>query len=183
MRKISVFISSYFPLYILVILQNFNKLLSDITAAIATLVLILLSVYGLYVSCALIWGGKGISSWIPKDSGVDNSTGDSLINYIMAYIVPLSSFKIDQFFPSMVVNIILFVIIGILYIRLNLLYLNPLLALLGYLPIIGAKSSNIYLTNFKSSELEDLLSNGRRVKVKFIGDRILLISKGRNRYK
>ena len=58
---------------------------------------------------------------------------DTIISYIMTYIIPIVTVNsISKY--EIIVNILLFILIGYLYIRLNLLYLNPLWSMFGYIP-------------------------------------------------
>lgn len=58
--------------------------------------------------------------------------GENLVSYVMTYIVPLTTLSVCSKFSDFLGNIILFLIIMILYIRLDLTYLNPVLILLGF---------------------------------------------------
>lgn len=54
---------------------------------------------------------------------------DSIVSYVMTYIVPLTSLSYSSQLSEYVSNILLFILIMILYIRLDLVYLNPVLML------------------------------------------------------
>jgi len=83
---------------------------------------------------------------------------DVIISYIMTYIIPLLSNNINVK-ASMIVNFILFITIGYLYIRLNLIYLNPLWALFGYISYRGDKDI-IVITNMNFNELKRISKRG-----------------------
>ncbi len=74
-------------------------------------------------------------SWRKKSSIVSFSVSkiehldDSIVSYVMTYIVPLTSLSYSSQLSEYVSNISLFILIMILYIRLDLVYLNPVLML------------------------------------------------------
>ncbi len=57
---------------------------------------------------------------------------DGIVSYVMTYIVPLTSLSFSSNFAEYTSNVMLFLIIMILYIRMNLVYLNPVLIILGF---------------------------------------------------
>lgn len=58
--------------------------------------------------------------------------GENLVSYVMTYIVPLTTLSKSSTISDYIGNIILFIIIMCLYIRLNLMYINPVLILFSY---------------------------------------------------
>ena len=58
--------------------------------------------------------------------------GEDLVSYVMTYIVPLTTLTISSELSDIVGNIILFMLIMCLYIRLDLMYINPILILAGF---------------------------------------------------
>ena len=58
---------------------------------------------------------------------------DAVISYIFTYVIPFISIDLGKQ-ETIIANFILFFTIWILYIRLNLFYLNPILAAIGYIP-------------------------------------------------
>lgn len=58
--------------------------------------------------------------------------GENLVSYVMTYIVPLTTLSIKSNLSNVIANIILFIVIMILYVRLNLTYLNPVLIFFGF---------------------------------------------------
>lgn len=132
LNKTFAFISSYLPLYILLMINNFNKdkNIAYWVAFVILLILVIISVFVLY--CYL--RGKGNKIDLTTDEQIDKLKSDSMINYLMAYIVPLATINSDDFIGSVITNSILFILIGIIYVKMNLVYLNPVLVLLGYVP-------------------------------------------------
>ena len=58
--------------------------------------------------------------------------GDGLVSYVMTYIVPLTSLSYSASISEYVSNILLFLLIMIIYVRMDLVYLNPILILLCF---------------------------------------------------
>ena len=131
-----MFISSYFPLYVfLLILQykvykNIDYTLTFeniymVVFVISMIFFILLSFLSMYL--------------LKKSSGSEkttiteiNRTDDNIISYIFTYILPIISFSLDDF-PSALVNFLIFILVGFIYIKMDLMYLNPLWTLQGYI--------------------------------------------------
>lgn len=114
LNKTFAFISSYLPLYILLMINNFNKdkNIAYWVAFVILLILVIISVFVLY--CYL--RGKGNKIDLTTDEQIDKLKSDSMINYLMAYIVPLATINSDDFIGSVITNSILFILIGIIYV-------------------------------------------------------------------
>lgn len=183
LNKTFAFISSYLPLYILLMINNFNKdkNIAYWVAFVILLILVIISVLVLY--CYL--RGKGNKIILTTDEQIDKLKSDSMINYLMAYIVPLATINSDDFIGSVITNSILFILIGIIYVKMNLVYLNPVLVLLGYVPYTSTKTGNIYIVNF---DIDKLIRRSRAgtenriptINATIIGNSILLIRKKDN---
>lgn len=183
MNKTFAFISSYLPLYILLMINNFNKD-KNIAYWIAfgmLIILVMISVIVLFYYLR----GKGKKILLASDEQIDKLKSDSMINYLMAYVVPLATISNDDFVGSAITNSILFILIGIIYVKMNLVYLNPVLVLFGYVPYTSTKTGNIYIVNF---DIDKLIRKSREgsenqiptVNATIIGNSIMLIKKKDN---
>ncbi|OYS65018.1 hypothetical protein [Limosilactobacillus reuteri] len=183
MNKTFAFISSYLPLYILLMINNFNKD-KNIAYWIAfgmLIILVMISVIVLFYYLR----GKGKKILLASDEQIDKLKSDSMINYLMAYVVPLATISNDDFVGSAITNSILFIIIGIIYVKMNLVYLNPVLVLFGYVPYTSTKTGNIYIVNF---DIDKLIRKSREgsenqiptINATIIGNSIMLIRKKDN---
>lgn len=76
----------------------------------------------------------------------------------MTYIIPLLSSNFDKK-PAIIVNFILFLLIGYLYIRLNLIYLNPLWAIFGFITY-RTNNEKIIISNMSYEELNKRKQTG-----------------------
>ncbi|MFR0576571.1 MULTISPECIES: hypothetical protein [Lactobacillaceae] len=183
MNKTFAFISSYLPLYILLMINNFNKD-KNIAYWIAfgmLIILVMISVIVLFYYLR----GKGKKILLASDEQIDKLKSDSMINYLMAYVVPLATISNDDFVGSAITNSILFILIGIIYVKMNLVYLNPVLVLFGYVPYTSTKTGNIYIVNF---DIDKLIRKSREgsenqiptINATIIGNSIMLIRKKDN---
>lgn len=183
LNKTFAFISSYLPLYILLMINNFNKD-KNIAYWIAfgmLIILVMISVIVLFYYLR----GKGKKILLASDEQIDKLKSDSMINYLMAYVVPLATISNDDFVGSAITNSILFILIGIIYVKMNLVYLNPVLVLFGYVPYTSTKTGNIYIVNF---DIDKLIRKSREgsenqiptVNATIIGNSIMLIKKKDN---
>lgn len=183
--KISMFISSYFPLYVMLLILKFDKYstsdkiikliqtrnLKVLLFVVTLIVLIIISFQSVYD----IKRTKGNEFYnISKIERPD----DTVISYMMTYIIPLLT--TDALTNEIVlINIILFLLIGYMYIRLNLIYLNPLWSLFGYI-MYKTDTDMIIITNIPYCRIKSL--NNNRVKGTLLGGNIYLIQKKDNNF-
>ena len=132
--KIKMFITSYFPLYIILLALQIKKypIVFNIDAIFvpatifATVLIVFISIsitstIDLFVTC---------SHESYRYQSIDR-TGDAVVSYLMTYVVPLLS---ESFltYNGFIINTALFILIGIMYIKLDLIYFNPTWIILGY---------------------------------------------------
>ncbi|EPE8671907.1 hypothetical protein ACSN5U_000551 [Staphylococcus pseudintermedius] len=165
--RITLFLSSYFPLYILLLIneaivhfnskKSFIKYFDLIEILFVFLLLLLITISIIGISCFIIDKGNTTLS-IPKNY---ETQGDNVICYLMTYIVPLITVtEINTY--TIIQNIFLFVIIGIIYVQQGLIYLNPTLALLNY-KFYKTDDNVIVLTKIPIESLESARQNGHQV--------------------
>jgi len=176
-----LFITSYVPLYLLLILVNLeiknwydwknfeilkqafcNHLFFNMTMIIlsicSVIILICLNLFksNEYVKCHV------------KD--IKNNSGD-ILNYFITYLFPLLSMDINNS-CSVIVNVLVFLIIGILYVKGDLLYLNPMLLLFRY-EVVQIKDQ-IIITHKCNGELQKYIIEKGWIEVHKICDGIYL---------
>lgn len=153
--KITMFVSSYAPLYIMLLILYWDKCASIFDArrmhTIDSVILVTVLGSGILISCLSLFLLKMSKSSRNIKYGKILRPDDVIISYIMTYIIPLLSSGASGN-ATMAVNFILFLIIGYLYIRLNLIYLNPLWAMFGYITF-RTDSDEIIITNIKFDTL------------------------------
>lgn len=164
--KLMMFISSYFPLFIMVLILWHKKIVKNAHQGqvlwIFFLIIIILMILISFLSFVLLI--KGSYSKIINVKHISRPD-DTVLSYIMTYVIPLISG--DEVSTELfIVNFLLFILIGYIYIRLNLIYLNPLWAIFGYV-IYRMGDGIIIITNIpfvRINKLDNLrgyyLSNG-----------------------
>lgn len=167
-----MFISSYFPLYILLLVLQYEKYknilfgkCNEFRPAVFLAILamlILVSIYSLW----LIYKAQEVNFAEIKNT---ERASDHVVSYVFTYITPMLSFNLDDG-TSILANIILFLLIWFLYIKLRLIYLNPLWALFGY---VTYKNNDSYiLTDLTYEELK--LMEGKKGKGVFLVNGVFL---------
>lgn len=144
--KLMMFVSSYFPLFVFILILWHKKIFEGIRERkllwiLFSITIILMIVISVLSFLSLIKGSYSKTIDIKHISRPD----DTILSYIMTYVIPLitgEEISTDIF----IVNFLLFILIGYLYIRLNLIYLNPLWAILGY-AIYKMEDEFIIITN------------------------------------
>lgn len=152
--KIMMFISSYFPLYIMLIILYSKKIKKEIYErsipwiifAVFLALLILISISTLI----LLKSGSGRRK---KDIVDLEKPDDTVLSYIMTYVIPLIANE-DSSTEVYIVNILLFILIGYIYLRLNLIYLNPLWAIFGHIVYRDA-NKDMVITNLSREALKN----------------------------
>ena len=121
--KVFLFLSSYIPLFIILGMKNYSN--SYILIGLSILVAISL-IFLIYIICkAHKMNGvyKEINSYEDKSN--------QFLEYIIAYIIPFLGFNLNNIIDLISVGII-FLIISVLYIKSDLIYMNPILNFMGY---------------------------------------------------
>ncbi|NMM93119.1 hypothetical protein [Bifidobacterium oedipodis] len=106
-----------------------------------------------------------------------NPESDSLMNYVITYFPPLLTLEIDNT-KSLLVNALIFLIIGCIYVGSSATFLNPVLGVLGYriFAIEGAAHAHHIISSLTFDELERVKVENRTVHTKRIGEGVLLIT-------
>lgn len=182
-QKTLFYMSSFIPLYLLLIVQNLqirdeagffswqiiiaqfnfsNKVISSFWIGLLLLLIISLIGYGMFF---FVYTKKeGIKSSISDAEFVREDT----MGYIVTYIVPLLSMDIESV-RSLVINLLLFIIIGSFYVKNDQIFMNPLYNLCGY--NIFSAESGIYITRISKQKLKIAAKKNIPVrKVNILGD-------------
>ena len=172
--KCILFISSYFPLYIFLLILNidmYNSIekLKQIPVKIFLISILIFIVISIISLMSIIISKNGTKKLLIENI---ERTDDTIISYIMTYIIPI--LKVDKY--EIVVNILLFILIGYLYIRLNLLYLNPLWSMFGYISY-RVNNDTVLITNYKITDLKIKIKNNQSVKGFYMANDIFIAKK------
>lgn len=167
-----LFISSYFPLYIFIGIIKFDIFKSIRFKNLwdeSVLLFIILVIFILISVIVVIWiKYKSCNHNYRLITSVERDS-DSIISYIFTYIIPIMSAFNDKFITREFVwiNILLFLLVWYLYLKLNVLYLNPLLVVIGYIPY--RVNDGIVLTDISYNKLLEY----KRLEVKLKGESII----------
>ena len=133
-----MFISSYFPLYVFMLVKIYMN-----TETIFSTNLNNWYNYKLWVvvilCCFILTSFLSLVCFLKNNSinikGIDNieRADDIVLNYIYTYMLPILSFELEKI-DTLIINGLLFLLVWFLYIKLQLVYLNPLWAAFGYIP-------------------------------------------------
>lgn len=177
--KILMFLSSYSPLYIFIITLNYD--LEDVKTSLyrltvpkaivkgdiilyILLVLIIISNLMLYV---LVVRSKKSSETI-KIKKIENGN-DKVLDYILAYIVSFMTTNFAEIVTNdskvIITAILIQLLLGYLYCKSNMLYINPVLNVIGYdIYLVDTPNNKVILLTkdkkFYKKVKDDVNTNG-----------------------
>lgn len=182
-QKTLFYMSSFIPLYLLLIVQNLkirdesgalswntiwaqfnfsNRIISSFW--IGLLLLLIISLLGCLMFFGVYTTREGIKSNISDAEFVREDT----MGYIVTYIVPLLSMDIESV-RSLTINLLLFIIIGSFYVKNDQIFMNPLYNLFGY--NIFSAESGVYITRISKQKLKIAAKKDIPVrKINILGD-------------
>ena len=155
--KICLFLVSYFPLFVIMSVLHYDYLIILYSAIILSAV----GFVGLVITIMTynkISGSRIQAKEIKSDGKVN-------FQYFLAYIIPFIAIDIDET-RQLLAYSVLFVFIGILYVKTNLIYVNPTLIILGY---------NLF--RFKTED-EDAMLITRNSYEKALSNRVIAMDRG-----
>lgn len=177
--KWMMFISSYFPLYIMLLILHFDKYdsICEIkrVKVIIYLIVMIICISISLVSLVFLKVSSGNKKLIINEL---ERPDDTIISYMMTYIIPILTTDLVNR-GEIIVNIILFLLIGYLYIRLNLLYLNPLWSIFGYLAY-RINSDVVVITNINYNELKLKRNSNKEIYGFYIANDIFVAQRKDN---
>ncbi|MFS0670136.1 hypothetical protein AB1L12_19740 [Peribacillus frigoritolerans] len=178
--RIGLYVSSFFPLYVLLIVDNykyftswkklegiflFNNFLPSIFSYVLT-ILIVLSFVSLFIILRISLNEKHQFVGIYK-------TEDNLLSYVVTYLVPILSIDITKA-NSLLVNLGLFSLLGFIYVKNSLVYLNPLFLFFKYNVFLTEKNE-VLISDFDIYDLKNI--EGERVRTRVLSYKIYLVRK------
>lgn len=101
---------------------------------------------------------------------------DSLMNYVVTYFTPLVSFDIYDI-KSIIMNVFLFLLIGLMYVGSSATYLNPVLGIFGFriFGVSGFPNAHHIISQLSFDEIETVKKRGDSVIRYRLGDGIYVI--------
>lgn len=143
-RKLLLFLSSYIPLYVLLILKNISERVFDgsrlrIIAfdpywykGVNNWAIIVLSMLTVCLSVVLVVSLRDTSSrMLYTVEKVYDETANCYFNYISIYLLSCLGLSLNNI-TDIIVMVFLMLLIGFIYIRNEVVYMNPLLQLHGH---------------------------------------------------
>ena len=157
MRRVMLFISSYIPLYVLLILKNIlerstsggrfsfsfeylkNIQLFDEVNDYAICVLLLMSVISFWYLKQLTKRDSGKHYY--KMIELDNQTGNMYFNYISVYLLSCLGLSL-QSIVDVFILFFLMLLVGCIYVSNHMTYMNPVLQFMGFKVYEGTVKSS-----------------------------------------
>lgn len=179
--KWSLFITSYLPLYIWILLSSidFNKKnLKTLEISFENIVrfcLIIFIIISILEIRGLFYASGSEIKILPVEMQISPES-DSLMNYVVTYFTPLISFEIHDI-KSVIMNILLFFLIGLMYVGSSATYLNPVLGIFGFkiFGVSGFPNAHHIISNLSFDEIETARKRGDSVLRYRLGDGIYII--------
>lgn len=158
------FFSSYIPLIILIFINAMEKLsLCEVERVfllnskfwIISLIISIISFFAilLWISSMKKEAKSNGKKYTYKNFNNLKSKDADVLNYFATYIIPLLSLDIESQ-PSILMNLLLIIIVGIYFIRNNALHYNILLIIFGYY-IYSDENDYIIITRKKLYEIKN----------------------------
>lgn len=136
--KSSMFICSYFPLYLLLIISNYDYIFRikqkdkiDGLYLVICVVLIFFIIISIFVSIISLGSKPNVHTLTIEQ--VKRPT-DTIISYVATYILPMTTIEFGRNFSNLMMNVMFFCFIGLLYTKLGLIYMNPIFVLFNFKP-------------------------------------------------
>ncbi len=180
--KSGLFISSFFPLYILLMIDNyyyFNSL--EKLQEIYTFTNLNITIFSIVICLLILISIISVTSILISKQNESHKfknilkTEDDILSYIVTYLLPLLSMDILET-NSLLMNGALFLLLGFIYVKSNLIYLNPLFLIFGY-NIFITQDNDIIISNY---DIYDFKNNeNERLKCRVLGYKLYLVKKGK----
>lgn len=183
--KWTLFITSYLPLYLWLLFSNINYSKMSLDRIIAFdfdhKIIRIVFVVLIFVSIIKLWilfksDGKE-SLKIPRKMEISPES-DSLMNYIVTYFTPLLSFDMNNT-TSIIMNLLLFLLIGLMYVGSNASYLNPVLGVFGFkiFGVTGFPHAHHIITNLSFDDIETVRETDVELTSYRLGDGIYILKR------
>ncbi|WP_163537400.1 hypothetical protein [Gracilibacillus sp. YIM 98692] len=174
-----LFISSYAPLYLLLAINNYNFnitpmcYIKQVTDNIQHLVFWIVIIFLFLISILSVSYFKFISLNERRKVPGLKPINEGVLTYLIPYVIPLLEMNINSL-NSLLVNALLFLIIGIVYVKSDLLYINILLILLGF-RVYKDLNGNVVITDYKRDELTVSQNNSETLRCRKVVKGVYLI--------
>lgn len=148
-HKIGLFCSSYIPLFLLMLIKNFfERIFPDDKHLICwddivnmpmfveahdfvVIIIFLVAIISYLYLKKIIIMTESVNSVEYMLCKVENKSSEYFMNYIAVYLLPCVGLSLNKI-PDIAVFFFVMCIIGYIYIECNLIYMNPVLNMMGY---------------------------------------------------
>lgn len=186
--KWKLYIASYFPLYIWLLLININynnfynfKLENLIQLHnVVRLILIVFIIISVMEIRKLFVRSGSVSKPLPNNMEI-RIKNDILFNYMIVYIYPLLTF--DIYDSRMIIfNTFTFLLIGFISVNIDNIYTTAAVGLFGFkiFRVLGFPSGQYIISNLSYDEIETIKKRGDEVIRYKLGDGIYIITRKKN---
>lgn len=164
--KWMIFLTSYIPLFILIIIKDLKDLtLNSLRITfkenkLFIFIILVLSAISSLITIILFRAEKCDSIEVKEIEKAD----ESILEYFITYLIPLLEIELGNEI-SILINVIIFIIIGVYQVKGNKLHLNIILIFLGY-SIYRCNSRYILISK---KNIDDIKINNQ-IKVNLLGN-------------
>ena len=159
--KIFLFLSSYSPLFLILAIKNYTFTYFVIIMSILIVASVLFLLFIIQKSSKMSGDYQEINEAEDKSN--------QFLEYIIAYIIPFLGFNIGNI-PDMISLLIIFLMVGVLYVKSDLIYMNPILNFIGYKLYKINPSAHEYMAISKNT-----IQNSKKIRVYFISKKVGLV--------
>jgi hypothetical protein len=122
--KLFLFLSSYAPLFVMLAVMNASEIRGLAYALVGT------AIVSVVVMLTYIRSAGTLTPYKIELSSISRGDGEAM-GYVVAYLLPF--FTLDLKNPTSAICVVLFfMVLGVVYIRCNLIHMNPVLSCAGY---------------------------------------------------
>lgn len=164
-KSLCLFISSFAPLYFLIIVKELVEIANgnlsfNVTNSIMLSLNFLLIILGI-VGVVLVYKEKYRQIEIVE---YKNVTCQNFLQYFPLFVLFALAFQLE-FISMAVVYVLILVMIGIVYLKNDLAYINPFLNIIGFSTyqityVKGENEKKLFVFSFRPLEQKSYLSNG-----------------------
>lgn len=182
LNKINLFFVSFTPLFLILFIDALNSSDEKLNLKIIfsnwlTFTLLLLIIFPpiMFIVKLAHYKKKQLNN---KKITNPEKIGDGIVSYIVTYIVPLSTLGVGQGNSKYFDSILIFIMIMILYIRYDLVYFNPMLALFFNVYKVTLDKKDAYvMTRMSYAQFKDKISGNNRNSLYKISNSLYLLRK------
>ena len=122
--RILLFLTSYFPLFVIIMIRHYQQ----IEVFYVLIPVMVISSVALY---RIFWSLNKIAGMQISSKGKIENGGSYVLQYFLTYVIPFVTIEVLDW-QSLATYGIIFFVIGVIYVKSDLIYLNPTLLLFGY---------------------------------------------------